>query len=323
MLPTIRAVLDAIDASPRPPAETLTDEQAALDYVTAMRSAMVAREPTIAVAHVEDRTLCNRFGIRIYRNRQDQPLPAVVYFHGGGWATGDLDYQDAVCRRLALDGDCVVVNVSYRLAPEHRFPAAMDDAYDATAWVFEHAGEIGADPARIAIMGSSSGANLAAAVALRRRDTGDPSLTLQVLVYPPLDSEMASRSYGENAHGYMLSAELMAWFWHQYVHRKQDRTNPWASPRHATDLAGLPPAIVETAELDPLRDEAEEYAARLRDAGVPVTLSRHDGLIHGYLGFTEAVPEADAAVGSLIRRIRDRLHAAAPADRGKVVPGLR
>lgn len=308
LVPAIEKILSNAPASADPPPETLLDEQAAREYAAALRAGTSAPPPSIEVANVEDRTLADRFTVRLYDDGGEGLRPGVVYLHGGGWALGDLDYQDAVCRRLATVAGAVVVNVDYRLAPEHRFPAALDDSYDATVWLVEHAAELGVDPARVAVMGSSSGANLAAAVALRARDSGGPALVLQVLVYPPLDSELSSDTYRTNGGGeYLLSTAQMSWFWQQYAHRPEDRVHPWASPRHATDLAGLPPAIVDTAEYDPLRDDGEEYAARLREAGVDTELRRQAGLIHGYVGLTATVPEA--AVASVVERVRARLHA--------------
>jgi len=196
---------------------------------------------------------------------------------------GDLDSSDLRCRILAEWSACLVISVDYRLAPEHPFPAAVDDGYAATRWAAEQAAGLGSDPNRIAVGGDSAGGGLAAAVALAARDRGGPALVFQYLVYPMLDSAMLAPSYQENGVGYGLSAETMAWYWQQYAPNQAARQDLLASPSRAPDLRGLPPAFVITAEYDPLRDEGEAYAARLKDAGVPVELKRYEGMIHGFL----------------------------------------
>ncbi len=247
------------------------------------------------VMEVVDRVIPGPFGstqgrpageipVRIFTPAGEKPLPALVYFHGGGWVTGDLDTTDLRCRILAEWAGCVVVSVDYRMAPEHRFPAAVEDSYAATCWVADHTGELGVDARRLAVGGDSAGGNLAAVVAILARDKGMPTIAFQYLVYPVTDCDLRRASYIENDEGYGLSAATMRWYWAQYVPNEADRTNPLASPLRAPDLRGLPPAFVITAEYDPLRDEGEAYAQRLREAGVPVQLKRYSGLIHGFLG---------------------------------------
>lgn len=221
--------------------------------------------------------------IRVFTPAGPRPLPIVIYFHGGGWVIGDLDVTDLRCRILAEWGRCLVVSVYYRHAPEHRFPAAIDDSYAATLWTAEHATELGGDADRLAVCGDSAGGNLAAAVTLLAREHG-PRIIFQNLVYPVTDHDFTRPSYLENAAGYGLSLDTMQWYWDQYVPNEADRLNPLASPLRAASLAGLPPALVQTAEYDPLRDEGEAYAARLKVAGVPVTLTRYNGMIHGFVG---------------------------------------
>jgi acetyl esterase len=246
-----------------------------------------AGEPE-TVGSVEDRLIrgpASELPVRIYTPAgvEQGPLPALVYLHGGGWVLGSIESHDPVCRALANHARCLVVSVGYRLAPEHPFPAAPEDCYAATCWVAEHAREIKADPARIAVGGDSSGGNLAAAVTLMARDRQGPALCYQVLIYAETDYyEPGTVSYTTYREGYGLTREEMIWFWDQYLARPEDRVHPYAAPLRATDLSNLPPALIITAEYDPVRDEAEHYARRLQQAGVPVQLSRYAGMIHGF-----------------------------------------
>ena len=244
-----------------------------------------------------------RLAVRIYHPPQAEPgLPALVYLHGGGWVTGDLDSHDGCCRALCARTPCVVVSVGYRLAPEHPYPAAVDDAWAATVWVAEHGASIGVDTSRIAVGGDSAGGTLAAAVTFRARRHALP-LRFQLLVYPVCEPPGNAASYGENATGYGLTAASMHWYWQQYLGDSGRDEEPEASPLREPDLAGLPPALVQTCELDPLRDEGEAYAARLAAAGVPTTLTRYDGLIHGVFRMPAVVPRSaellDEAAGAL------------------------
>jgi acetyl esterase len=239
---------------------------------------------------------------RLYRPNGETSLPAVLWFHGGGWALGDMEIDDANCRALANRAGAVVVNVDYRLAPEDPYPAGADDCYRATAWVHEHAAELGIDPRRIAVAGESSGGNLAAVTALRfRDDVRHPSLCFQLLVSPALDSTMSTRSYETYADGYFLTRDLMSWAWKQYSPGGLD--HPYVSPMHADELAGLPPTLIVEAEYDPLRDEGEAYAQRLREAGVEAQVLQYPGMIHGFYGMPglfdtgkEAVDQTAAAL---------------------------
>ena len=307
-----RAVLDQLAAAGIPPTSTLTPAEAR--EASAQRRALnpPRAEP---VAHVEDREVAGpdgRIPVRIYTPDVRPPLAVEVYFHGGGWVVGDLDSHDHVCRAIANRAGCVVVSVDYRLAPEARFPAALDDAYAATRWVSEHADELGVDANRLAVAGDSAGGNLAAAVTLRARDRGAPPIALQVLVYPVTDGGCDTGSYEEFADGFSLARADMQWFWDHYL-GDQDRLQPLASPLRAADLRGLPPALVITAGNDPLRDEGEAYAARLRDAGVPTTLARYDGVIHGFFGMFGVVDESEQAIDQVAHALRTELGAPIPA----------
>jgi acetyl esterase len=242
--------------------------------------------------------------VRIYTPAGSGPFPVLVFFHGGGWVIGDLDTQDGACRALANGAGCLVVSVGYRLAPEHKFPAAPDDTYAATKWVAANAASINADPARIAVGGDSAGGNLTAVTAQMARQRGGPRLAFQLLIYPVTDGACDTASYRDNADGYLLTKEMMLWFWNHYVRNPEERFNSMASPLRAQSLKGLPPALVQTAEFDPLRDEGEAYAARLQEAGVPVKLTRYDGMIHGFFGMASVIDRATTAIGEAAEALR-------------------
>jgi acetyl esterase len=241
--------------------------------------------------------------VRVYRPLSTELLPVVIWFHGGGWVVGTIESHDPVCRALANRTPCVVVSVDYRLAPEAPFPAGLDDAWAATQWVADEALKLGADPGRIVVAGDSAGGNLAAAVALRARDSRLP-LALQALVYPVTDFDFESESYLRLAEGLNLTRAKMQWYWDQYL-GGADGLHPEASPLRAPDLAGVAPALVQVAEHDPLLSEGEAYAARLAEAGVPVTLTRYDAVIHGFIRMPALVAEADFALAEIARAVHD------------------
>jgi acetyl esterase len=260
------------------------------------------------VAKVEDRSIPGPAGairVRVYTPAGRGPLPVLVYFHGGGFVLCSLDSHDGTCRSLANAAGAVVVSVDYRLAPEHRFPAAPEDCFAAAQWVARNAAEIGGDPARIAVGGDSAGGNLAAVTALMARDRGGPSLRFQLLIYPVTDFAFGTASYRENATGYFLTTDMMKWFWGQYLADPRSGAEPYASPLRAKDLRRLPPALCITAGYDPLRDEGEAYARRLSDAGVAATLTRYDGMFHGFFGMDaqlDAAKRAIAEAGDALRK---------------------
>jgi acetyl esterase len=240
--------------------------------------------------------------VRIYRPSA-VPAPVHVHFHGGGWVIGDLDTHDRDCREICVGADCIVVAVDYRLAPEYIFPAAPEDCYASLCWAAANLDNLGALPGPVSVGGDSAGGNLAAAVALMARDRNGPAIAMQLLIYPVTDAKMESQSYRDNADGYLLSRTMMSWFWDHYCPDLALRADPLASPITAEDLSGLPPALVMTAEFDPLRDEGEAYAERLMAAGVDVEVRRFDGLVHGFFsqaGIIEAAREGvDLAVKAL------------------------
>jgi acetyl esterase len=278
--PQAKALLDQMAEAGAPPFESLSPEQAR-EMIVQMRD--LAGEPE-SVATVEDRDIPSPNGtipVRVYTPEGTGPFPVLVYFHGGGWVIGSIDTIDAPCRSLTNRTGCVVVSVEYRLAPEHKFPAAPEDCYAATRYVAENAAAFNADPQRLGIGGDSAGGNLAAAVAIMARDRGGPPIAFQLLVYPVTNYSFDTASYQENADGYLLTKNGMVWFWDHYLADAEDGHNQIASPLRALTLEGLPPAFVITCEFDPLRDEGEAYAARLRESGVQVEAKRYDGLIHG------------------------------------------
>jgi acetyl esterase len=264
-----------------------------------------------AVRAVEDTTFPGPAGdipIRIYRPDVDGPVPTMAFFHGGGFVIGDIESHDDQARLICRDVGIVVVSVDYRLAPEHPFPAGFEDCLAATKWVAANIDSLGGDADRIVVGGDSAGGNLSAAVALATRE-GGPALAAQFLIYPGVDfdedADYPSRL--ENAEGYFLTAEDMLWFGALYLPEGTDRDDPRASVIRAASLAGAPPAVIGTAEFDPLRDEGEAYAKALADAGVEVRLQRYDGLIHGYFGLGVHSAAAAAAVTDMNNSLRDLL----------------
>lgn len=242
---------------------------------------------------------------RVYRPRDAAaPAPVLVFLHGGGWSAGDLDTHDHVCRYLAARAGAVVAAIDYRLAPEHRFPAAFEDARAALHWIHADAAELGLDTARVAVGGDSAGGNLAAALAVAARDEGLPPLKLQLLVYPALDLTADNDSLRENGEGYLLTRDAMEQFMGWYLPDRLARSDPRASPRYAPDHSGLAPAFVQAAEFDPLRDEARDYAALLEAAGVPVTYKCYDGMIHGFMRMGARVDAAFAALDDAADALR-------------------
>ncbi len=263
--------------------------------------------PKEEVASIEDRVIPGPDGdvpVRIYRPASDEPRPAVAFFHGGGWVIGNLETHDGIARKLCNASGSVLVSVDYRLAPESRFPAAAEDCLAATSWTAANAAELGARPGPIAVAGDSAGGNLAAVVSLMARDRRGPEIGFQLLVYPVVDCDFERPSYRENAEGYMLTRDVMRWFWDQYVPEPGERRHPYVNPLAAENLADLPPALVLTAEFDPLRDEGEAYAAALAAAGVPVTCTRYDGMIHGFFSFADFVDAAKRAVAESAGAVR-------------------
>jgi acetyl esterase len=314
--PQLKAYADQLAAKGDPPRHTLTPESVRALQDTELASDLVGGvlrpEP---VARVEERAIAGPAGalrLRIYTPAGHGPLAITVYFHGGGWVLGSLDTHDSHCRSIAIGAHTVVVSVGYRLAPEDRFPAAVEDCYAATHWVAEHAAELNGDAGRLAVAGDSAGGNLATVVALLARDRGGPHVSCQLLIYPITDLRMQSASYAEHADGPMLTRDDMVWFCDHYLRDREEVTNPYASPALAADLRGVAPALIVTAEYDPLRDEAERYGERLREAGVSTMVRRFNGLAHGFFGQDLLVDRARDAKVETITALREALAVCSP-----------
>ena len=302
--PEAKALFDFLGITARK-LEAMTPEaaRASTNALVAARKAMGVE----AVHEVRDFTIPGPGGpipVRLYRPEPASPAPVLIYFHGGGWVIGDIESHDHVCRGLANATPCVVISVDYRLGPEARFPAAVEDAYAATEWIANHADELGIDGGRIAVGGDSAGGNLAAVVTQLARDGSGPRLIYQLLVYPGTDMRMAWPSVEENADGPLLTKAAMDWFVSHYLRSEADRNDPQASPLLASSLRDLPPAFILTAECDPIRDEGEAYAARLRESGVAVEMKRYAGMPHGFFSFFAVLAGGKAAFGDAVSALR-------------------
>src|SRR5882757_3250663 len=302
--PQVAAMRAERAKSATPPLYLMSVAQARAEDLRSIQEAGGRPEPVADVLEEDIPGPGGPIPIRIYRPSAERPLPVLVYFFGGGWTLGTIDTSDGVCRALTNAVGCVTITVGYRLAPEHKFPAAVHDCHAATAWVAAHAVELGVDPDRIAVGGDSAGGNLAAAVTLLARSRG-PRLAHQLLVYPNTDYLSDTPSLRENNDPLLFNRNSSDWYWGHYLASPADGVDPLASPLRAPDHAGLPSATEITAEYDPLRDQAEEYAQRLRDAGVSVTLSRYSGMVHGFFtmsGVLDAARDAVAEAAACLRK---------------------
>lgn len=277
--PAVQVLLNQLEEAGGPDISEQTPEEARAMIEGFAMMQVGAPEPAV----VFDRTVPGPAGeipVRIYAAEGDN-LPVLMFFHGGGWVIGNIASHDGTCKQLLSElGGAVVVAVDYRLAPEHKYPAAAEDCYAATAWAAENADQFGGDGSRLAVCGDSAGGNLSAVVAQMARDRGGPSIAAQVLHVPVTDHNYGYPSYSENAEGYLLTRASMVWFWDHYLPSAESGQEAYASPLQAGDLSNLPPALVQTAEYDVLRDEGAAYAAKLEEAGNDVTLHCYDGQIH-------------------------------------------
>jgi acetyl esterase len=303
--PQVEALIKEREEQGIPPLSTLTPVEAREQRNPAF---IALGGPPGHIAKVENLIIPGPAGnlpIRVYTPDGSSPFPVLVYFHGGGWVICNLDTHDSLCRALANAASCVVASVDYRLAPEHPFPAAAEDAYAATRWIADNAPQINVNPTRIAVGGDSAGGNLAAVVSLMLRDKKGPPLRYQVLIYPVVNlSSFDTNSYREHGEGYILTRDSMEFYRGHYVKNEEDAKNAYASPLLAEDLHGLPPALVIAAEIDVLTDEAEAYAHRLKKAGVPVTYSCHKGMIHPFLSLIGVVDRAKDGIDEIARVLR-------------------
>lgn len=305
--PDIALMLGRVRRAGRPPFETMSAAEARIAYEKASRVLDIAVRP---LPHVADHRLRTRDGFdlraRLYAGTLDEPLPALLYFHGGGFTIGSIETHDRLCRMFADEVGCIVVSVDYRLAPEHRFPIAVNDAHDALRWVAGHGDALGIDAARFAIGGDSAGGTLAAVAAIHARNEGIPC-RLQMLLYPGMRRDHDSASRRALAEGFLLDATTIDWFFDQYAPTAADRDDWRFAPLDGrgpdgvpVDLTGVAPAVVVTAGYDPLRDEGAAYAARVASAGVAVRHVDYPGLVHGFLQFAGAIPAARAAQRDLV-----------------------
>jgi acetyl esterase len=305
--PQVEALLAMMAEAPAIDFATVSPAEVRAAYDQSMQ---VGDPPAVASVRdvpmaLDGRTLQSR--LYIPEGAGETP-PLIVYYHGGGWVIGTLDTHDATCRALARASGAAVLSVAYRLAPEHRYPAAVDDCYDALVWAKDHAASLGVDGSRLAVAGDSAGGNLAAAVALLCRDRGGPAIRHQCLIYPVTDIDYSTASYRENGGGeYFLGEATMRWFWDQYLATMPPSEAPLAVVLHQESLGGLAPATVLTAEYDPLRDEGMAYAERLAAAGVPVDAAVAEGMIHGFFSMFEAVPDAQAWIDRAGRNLNAAL----------------
>ena len=301
--PDAAAVFRAFQEAGRPPYETVSPAEARELY---LKGRVVSNPEPPELASVEPLTIPSPAGsilARVYtptRLRKANGLaPGLVFFHGGGWVIGDLDSHDVVCRKLADEGELMVVSVDYRLAPEHKFPAAVDDAIASTKWIAENAKQFGIDASRLMVGGDSAGGNLAAVVAIAARDGNGPDIAGQLLIYPAIDFAMTHPSHREPETSILLTHSVIRWFRDHYLNGAADVGDWRASPARARTLIGLPPAYVLTAGADPLRDEGDEYARRLKEAGVAVTHRTFPGQFHGFFTMGKLLQQANVAAGEI------------------------
>jgi acetyl esterase len=304
--PQAQKVVDTIAALNLKPIKDSTPAEAR----ESMRTRTAGLGPVEEVPAVADHRVPVEGGeitVRLYAPAGVGPHPVLVFYHGGGWVIGDLYTHDGLCRSIVNAAGCAVASVDYRLAPEFKFPVAVEDSYAALKWVAANGPRLGLDSARLAVGGYSAGGNLAAVMALLARDRRGPRILLQVLVYPVTNYDFGTASYTENATGYVLTTDDMRWFWRHYLSREEQGRELTASPLRAKSVADLPPALVMTAGCDPLRDEGDAYAARLRDAGVAVTLTQYPGMFHGFLRMTRILDQARAALDEIASALRKAL----------------
>lgn len=303
--PMIQGILKQLNAAPHIPFDQMTAE----DFRSQQMSLPV---PPEEVKQVRDDAISlpgRSLPIRVYTPKSSSggPLPALVFDHGGGWVIGNIESHDPICRVLANRAECLVISVDYRLAPEHKFPAAVDDAYDALVYIAAHADQFRIDPHRIAVGGDSAGGNLAAVAAIIAKERGTPAIAYQLLLYPSTGYEVAPPSIEENAKGYLLTGDMMQWFRKQYLNTDDELTHPYFAPVLYHDLTGLPPAFIATAQFDPLRDVGKAYADALRENGISVTHKNFETLIHGFANFHGFVPASTAALEECAEQLRRAL----------------
>jgi len=304
--PQVKAILDEDAERGLPPYNEL-DPVAARKQMLDLSPPV---DPQLAAGRIEERLIPgpqSNIPLRLYYPHGDPPYALLVYYHGGGWVIGNLETHDALCQALAKTSECLVVAVDYRLAPEHPYPAAVEDAYAATCWAADNAVSLQADPRHLAVIGDSAGGTLATVVSMMARDKGGPEISLQVLIYPITDYNFDTPSYLNNERGYMLSRDMMQWFWNNYLEDAAVVGHPYVSPLQAQNLDSLPQAIVLTAEYDPLCDEGQAYACKLQACGINTTHSHYEGMIHGFFRMTARLDQAKRALEEVSGKIKAAL----------------
>lgn len=307
--PEIAALLDIMAQSGAPPLHMLDPADAKSAYKASRTALTTPDRPDVIIRDINAETSAGVIPVRLYRpaGADHATLPALIFYHGGGFTIGDLDTHDGVCQTLCAQAGIVVVSVDYRLAPEHRFPAAVDDCYAALEWVSDQAAELAIDPARLAVGGDSAGGCLSAVIALLARDRAGPQLRLQLLIYPTTDASHDMDSHRRNGSGYVLTVELLHYFRDLYLTGPDDIADWRVSPLRAPDHSHLPPAWILIAGYDPLADEADAYAARLDESGVAVTIARYPGQIHGFITMGKIIPQAIEALNEAAAALKRAL----------------
>lgn len=302
--PQAKALLDKIEQSGTPAYDTLPVQEARLLYDKASELAQGEPPTPETMLALKIPGPASQIDVLLYKPDESYGLPVLIYFHGGGYTIGSLKSHDCVCRTLCMEAQCIVISVDYRLAPEHKYPAAVDDCFTATQWIANNAISLGGDPQRIAVGGDSAGGNLAAVVCIKAREAGGPQLVHQLLIYPGTDMSCSFPSHKKFAQGYRLTSELIDWFYQQYFEPDSDTDSWLASPLNADDLSGLPPAFVLSAGFDPLQDEDKAYADKLDQAGVPVKYSHYEGMLHGFIAMPGLFDKAKEALSECAVELR-------------------
>jgi acetyl esterase len=306
LYPDIQAILDKINAVPRPPLDSISLEVFRKQAFSFPAKPMEVKEVYERVLPLSGRDI--RVRVYLPDSAGPAPRPALIYYHGGGWVTGNIASHDSICRVLANLGQCIVVSVDYRLAPEHKFPAAVHDAFDALQWIAAHADEFDIHPQRIAVGGDSAGGNLAAVACIIAKERKAPQVKYQFLIYPSTGYAEEPPSMRENGEGYLLTREMMNWFRKHYLNNDEELLHPYVAPILYSDLRGLPPAFIATAQYDPLRDVGRAYADKLRENGVEVTYKNFEGLIHGFANLHGIAPSAQKALEFCAEQLRMAMH---------------
>ena len=304
-----KQLLDSIRAGGALSLDKLSPDEARMQALATLKRPNDSRIPAVDTKDIDLDVAGGRIPMRIYTPNGNGPFPVLIYFHGGGWVMGGIENTDSLCRFFSALAECIVVSVAYRLAPEYKFPVPFEDAYTATEWIFANASSFNGETERLAIGGDSAGGNLAAAITQRARDHSGPAICYQMLFYPVLDHySQKHASYKEVGDDYFLGASEMAWFWDHYTRPDEDLNNPYLCPLRAEIFSNLPATLVVTAEYDPLRDEGEKYAEKLKLAGVSVEQKRIDGMMHGFINQWHIMDKSYEVILQICKSLKENLH---------------